>query len=138
MIILDTNVISEFMRPSPSEHVVQWLDGIPSTDAWTTSIVFAEIAAGVALLPHGARQRRLAEAYDSMLALFAGQVLNFDSSAATEYGRVVARRAGLGRPISIADAQIAAVGITSGAVIATRNTADFIGTGADVINPWES
>jgi predicted nucleic acid-binding protein len=137
MIILDTNVISEFMRPAPDHQVVQWLDAIAPHDVWTTSMVFAEIAAGIALLPRGARQRRLADAFDGMREIFAEQVLNFDSAAAAEYGRVVARRSRAGRPISIVDAQIAAVGIVAGGAIATRNTADFEMTEAELINPWQ-
>jgi len=137
MIILDTNVISEFMRPAPDYQVVQWLDAIAPHDVWTTSIVFAEIAAGIALLPRGARQRRLADAFDGMREMFAEQVLNFDSAAAAEYGRVIARRSRAGRPISVVNAQIAAVGIVAGGAIATRNTSDFEMTEAELVNPWQ-
>ena len=137
MIILDTNVISEFMRPDPDQQVVQWLDAVPPHEVWTTSIVFAEIAAGIALLPRGARQRRLADAFDGMREMFAEQVLNFDSAAAAEYGRVIARRSRAGRPISVVDAQIAAVGIVAGGAIATRNTSDFEMTEAELVDPWQ-
>lgn len=137
MIILDTNVISEFMRPDPDQQVVQWLDAVPPHEVWTTSIVFAEIAAGIALLPRGARQRRLADAFDGMREMFAEQVLNFDSAAAAEYGRVIARRSRAGRPISVVNAQIAAVSIVAGGAIATRNTPDFEMTEAELVNPWQ-
>lgn len=136
MIILDTNVISEFMRPAPDERVTRWLDAIAPHDVWTTSIVFAEIAAGIALLPRGVRQRRLADAFDDMREIFAGQVLSFDSAAAAEYGRVIARRSALGRPISVIDAQIAAVSIVAGGVIATRNASDFAMIDAELVDPW--
>lgn len=136
MIILDTNVISEFMRPSPDQQVVQWLDAVSPRDIWTTSIVFGEIAAGIALLPRGARQRRLADAFDGMRDMFAERVLSFDSAAAVEYGRVIARRSRIGRPISVVDAQIAAVSIVASGVIATRNTSDFEMTDAELVDPW--
>lgn len=136
MIILDTNVISEFMRPEPAEHVVRWLDAVPHHEIWTASVVVAEMAAGIALLPAGARQSRLIDAFDGMRQMFGHQVLDFDSAAAIEYGLVVARRSRLGRPISVIDAQLAAVGITAGGTIATRNTDDFTETGAELVDPW--
>lgn len=136
MIVLDTNVISEFMRPAPDERVTGWLDSIPAQEVWTASLVFAEIAAGIALLPHGARQRRLAEAFDGMRDMFGDQVLQFDTTAAVEYGRIVARRSRAGRPITILDAQIAAVTVVAGGLLATRNSADFAMTEADLIDPW--
>lgn len=138
MIILDTNVISELMRPTPDDRVIRWVDALAPSDGWTTSVTYAEIAAGIALLPRGSRQRHLAAAFDQMRALLDAHVLSFDANAASEYGGVIARRSRLGRPISVVDAQIAAIGITAGATIATRNTADFAETGADVVNPWAS
>lgn len=136
MIVLDTNVISEFMRPEPAEQVVRWLDRIEQHEIWTASVVLAEISAGIAQLPAGARQTRLAHAFDAMREMFTEQVLDFDSAAAVEYGRVVARRSRLGRPISVVDAQLAAIGIATGGTIATRNTADFTGTNVELVDPW--
>jgi len=136
MIVLDTDVLSEFMRSRPNERVREWLDGIPEREVWTTSIVIAEIAAGIALLPLGARRRVLAEEFDRMLRLFADRILVFDASAAVEYGTIVAYRARLGRPISIADAQIAAIATVNGAVLATRNVTDFDGLAVDLVDPW--
>lgn len=136
MIVLDTNVISEFMRPEPDERVKSWLDSVPPQEVWTTSITFGEIAAGIALLPHGVRQRRLADAFDGMRDMFADQVLHFDTAAAVEYGRIIARHSRAGRPISILDAQIAAVTVVAGGALATGNAADFSMTDADLIDPW--
>ncbi len=138
MIVLDTNVLSEFMRSRPSERVREWLDGIPEREVWTTTVVIAEIAAGIALLPQGARRRVLAEEFDRMLQLFADRILVFDASAAVEYGTIVAYRARLGRPISIADAQIAAIATVNGAALATRNVTDFDGLAVDLVDPWNS
>lgn len=138
MIVLDTNVVSEFMRPEPEERVVAWLDAVPDQDVWTASIVIAEIAAGIALLPNGSRRRRLADALDAMRDLFADRILTFDTMAALEYGAIIARRSRMGRPISIADGQIAATAAVNGGVLATRNTSDFAGLDIETIDPWNS
>ena len=136
MIVVDTNVLSEFMRPAPDTNVLRWMDRTRRTELWTTSIVIAELAAGVAALPQGRRRSLLGEALDLMLEKFGDRVLRFGVGAAFEYGRIVALRAQLGRPIGTADAQIAAVSRRAGARIATRNTSDFDGLGVELVNPW--
>lgn len=136
MIVLDTNVLSEFMRPQPEERVVAWLDSCPDRDLWTTSVVLGEIAAGIALLPLGSRRNGLADALDTMREMFADRILPFDAVAALEYGAVIARRSRMGRPIAIADAQIAATVIANGGALATRNVADFAGLDLETIDPW--
>lgn len=138
MIVLDTNVLSEFFRPSPDAVVRLWLDAQRRTDLWTTSIVIAELASGVAALPEGRRRLVLQDALDVMLEGFDGRVLSFGVGAAIEYGRIVALRTRIGRPISIADAQIAAVSALAGATLATRNVRDFEGVGVDLVDPWSA
>lgn len=138
MIILDTNVVSELMRASPSQAVLDWIAGQPMADLFTTTITQAEILFGVALLADGRRRAGLAQAAGQMFAEdFAGRVLAFDASAAQAFAPIAAARRRAGRPIAAFDAQIAAIAFASGAVLATRNVADFEGCGVVVVNPWE-
>lgn len=136
MIILDTNVVSEFMRSEPHPGVIAWADSIPRGELWITTITVAELAAGVALLPTGARKLQLGEDLQQMLNAFDGRVLAFTTGAAPHYGGVVAARTRIGRPVSVPDAEIAAIAIEAGAAVATRNTLDFEGVGIDLIDPW--
>lgn len=138
MILLDTNVLSEFMRPQPSAQVVAWLDEQPAETVWVSAISRAEIELGLALMPKGKRQMALAQAAQAMFDEdFAGRCLPFDEVAAVRYARIVAARMQAGRPISLEDAQIAAIALAHGMVLATRNTADFERIeGLDLVNPW--
>jgi predicted nucleic acid-binding protein len=138
MILLDTNVLSEFMRPVPAPQVVRWLDAQPADQVWVSAITRAEIELGVAQLPDGQRKLGLQMAANAMFAEeIAGHCLPFDESAATNYASIVALRTRFGRPFSVEDAQIAAVALTHGAVLATRNTGDFESIeGLSVVNPW--
>lgn len=137
-VLLDTNVLSEFMRPAPSPAVVRWLDEQASHDIWICAISRAEIELGVALLPHGKRQQGLARAASAMFDEdFAGHCLAFDEAAASRYVGIVAARTQAGRPVSVEDAQIAAIALAHGLVLATRNIRDFLGIdGLVVVNPW--
>ncbi|MGD9537568.1 MAG: type II toxin-antitoxin system VapC family toxin [Alphaproteobacteria bacterium] len=137
MILLDTNVLSELMRPVPSAAVESWMSGQPVAGIFISAITEAELRYGLALLPDGQRQRRLVAQAEAMLAEdFAGRVLPFDSPAAAAYARIAATRRLSGRPIAQADAQIAAIAASRGASLATRNTADFVDCGIDVVDPW--
>lgn len=138
MIVLDTNVVSEFMRPQPNASVLAWLDSIPRSEIWTTSITVAELAAGIAVLPAGQRRTRLEKGFTQSLRGFDDRILGFTTVAALRYGSVISTRARLGRPISIADAQITAITLESGGTLATRNTKDFDGTELIVIDPWDT
>jgi toxin FitB len=137
MILLDTNVLSELMRPVPSAAVESWMSDQPVAGIFISAITEAELRYGLALLPDGQRQRRLVAQAEAMLAEdFAGRVLPFDSPAASAYARIAAARRLVGRPISQADAQIAAVAASRGASLATRNVADFVDCGVEVVDPW--
>ncbi len=135
MIILDTNVISELTRPVPDARVVSWVDA--QDDLMVTATTVAELLYGVARLPAGARKAKLADAIRDLTDVrLKDKVLGFDRAAASHYAQIAADRDAAGRPISIADAQIAAVCREGGASLATRNTRDFDGVGIALINPW--
>jgi predicted nucleic acid-binding protein len=139
MILLDTNVLSEFMRPAPAAQVVGWLDAQPSEQVWVCAVTLAEIELGFALLPDGQRKQGLRMAAKTMFAEdFAGRCLPFDERAAACYASIVAVRTQLGRQISIEDAQIAAIALVHGLCLATRNERDFeLIDGLSVTNPWQ-
>lgn len=137
MIVLDTNVLSEAIKPEPADTVLRWLSTQPPARLFTTSITEAEILYGLALLPKGGRRDSLEEAARLMFAEdFAGRVLPFDSAAAREFSEIASARRKLGRPITQFDAQIAAIARSRGAAVATRNTVDFEMCGIAVVNPW--
>lgn len=138
MILLDTNVLSEFMRPTPAPQVVTWLDAQNVDHVWVSAISRAEIELGIALLPDGQRKLGLQMAASAMFREdFAEHCLPFDESAATAYAGIVALRTRLGRPVSVEDVQIAAIALARGLVLATRNTRDFeLIEGLSVVNPW--
>ncbi|MFS0893184.1 type II toxin-antitoxin system VapC family toxin [Microbacterium sp. 179-I 3D3 NHS] len=137
MIVLDTNVISEVFRSAPDEHVVAWLEGLTG-DVAITAVTLAELLAGVGRLPDGRRRDELSARIHAAIAPFRGSdsILAFDDAAAARYPHVVIGREAAGRPISTADAQIAAICLTRDAICATRNVRDFAHTGVDVLDPW--
>lgn len=138
MIILDTNVLSELMKPKPAAQVVDWIAAQPAAGLYTTSITQAEILHGLMLLPPGRRRRALEAAASSMFAEdFGGRILGFGTEAAPPYARIASDRRRAGRPISHFDAQIAAIAGSTGAGIATRNVADFDGCGVTLVDPWK-
>jgi len=138
MWLLDTNVVSECMRAQPAAQVLAWLDTLDERQVWISAVTSAEIALGLALLPSGKRKTALQEAAQAMLEEdFAGRCLSFDAEAAKHYGDIVAQRTGLGRPISVEDAQIAAIARSRGLRLATRNVKDFEQIDSlSLINPW--
>ncbi|MFO0181808.1 MAG: type II toxin-antitoxin system VapC family toxin [Alphaproteobacteria bacterium] len=137
MILLDTHVVSELMRPAPSEAVLAWFAAQDAADLYLSAIGEAELRRGAAMLPDGKRRDQLMATIDAMITEdFAGRILPFDSNAAQAFVLVFLERRAAGRPISFADGQIAATARAQGAAIATRNTADFAGCGLAVIDPW--
>ena len=138
MVVLDTNVLSEMLRPEPDRSVWRWLERQPFDVLFTTTVCEAEILFGAALMPAGRRRRAFEEI---ARALFqddlSGRILPFDSDAAREYAVIAAARRTKGRPIAEFDAQIAAIARSRGAALATRNIADFRDCGIDLIDPWK-
>ena len=126
------------MRPRPSANVVAWMDEQPADEVYTSAISRAEIGVGLLLMPPGKRQEALSQAAWAMFAEdFAGRCLPFDEDAAQQYARIVSARTRSGRPISVEDAQIAAIALAHRMPLATRNTTDFEGIdGLEVVNPW--
>ncbi|MGK2959589.1 MAG: type II toxin-antitoxin system VapC family toxin [Acidimicrobiales bacterium] len=137
MIILDTNVVSELMRPEPSAVVKHWLLARPGRELYTTAISLAEVLYGIEKLPDGRRKDLLRSTANDVFDAFEDHVLAFDVDAAEEYARLVDTRQRLGRPIDGFDAQIASICRTHLAPLATRNVKDFQQTGIDIIDPWK-
>ena len=139
MIILDTNVISELTRPAPDSGVIAWLDWLPTEETAITAITAAELRYGVRRMPDGRRKTELSEAVNALITTdFRDRVEPFDVLAADQYADVVTAREHAGKPIGISDAQIAAICRALNAMLATRNTSDFTGTGVNLINPWKA
>jgi predicted nucleic acid-binding protein len=139
MIVLDTNVLSELLRPAPEAGVLAWLTDQPRGSVFTTTVTQGEILYGIRLLPDGKRRRGPWDAAQAIFnEEFSERLLSFDADAASAYAEIVASRRAAGRPISQFDAMIAAMTRSRGANLATRNVKDFDDCGIDVINPWES
>ncbi len=138
MIVLDTNVISEPLKPRPNQAVVRWLDAQYPETLYLTATSLAELLCGIAFLPSGRRKKGLATAMEELLTrLFEDRILAFDREAATAYASLVSHAMARGATISLADGQIAATAAVRGFAIATRDTAPFVAAGARVVNPWE-
>ena len=137
MIILDTNIVSEPLKPKPHRAVLEWLDRQAPATLYLTSINLAELLAGIEALPAGKRRTQLQRAMtNEVMPLFAGRVLAFDQNAAEAFARVNAGAQAAGNTIDFADGAIAAIATTHGFILATRNERDFKGTGVVVLNPW--
>lgn len=137
-IVLDTNVLSELMRPQPDQTVMHWFGERTSVVFYISAITQAEIMLGISLLPEGKRRDTLAAAANEMFSQdFAGRCLPFDATAAANYAGIVSARRNAGQAISTEDAQIAATALAHGYPIATRNTKDFLHiSGLTLLNPW--
>ena len=137
MIVLDTNVLSEEIRPSPSPNVLRWFEAQAPVSVFTTAVSQAEMLYGLELLPIGRRRSALQVAIEKVFSEeFAGRILPFDQDAARAFAKIVARRDALGRPISQFDGMIAAIALSRRAALATRNTADFRDCGLKIVDPW--
>lgn len=137
MILLDTNVISEVMRPKPSHQVVGWLRQHHTVGLALSAITIAEIGYGLAILPQGQCKQLLQQKFEQLLVEgFSGKILHFDEVSARHYADIMAQRRAIGHPMSMADGQIAAIARAHQIAVATRNTDDFEQTGIEVINPF--
>ena len=137
MIILDTNVVSEPLKPSPEPAVLDWLDHQAPETLYLTTVNLAELLAGIEALPQGRRRTELHHALTAqMMPLFEGRILVFDKKAAEAFVRINASAQAVGNPISFADGAIAAIASAQGFLLATRNVRDFKGTGVELLNPW--
>ena len=138
--MLDTNVLSELMRPRPERAVLEWFARYENAVFYVSAITQAEILLGIALLHDGKRKDSLAMAAEMMFREdFTGRSLPFDDSAAACYADIVARRRKAGYPMTTEDAQIAAIALSHGYSLATRNKKDFQYIDAlTLLNPWDS
>ena len=139
MILLDTNVVSEPLRPAPDLRVVEWIDAQPLETLFLTAITVAELRAGVALLPAGKRRAGLLQNLEKrVLPLFAGRVLPFNMACTQAYAGLMAKARTAGLAIATADGYIAAVAAANGFTVASRDTGPFEAAGAAVVNPWRA
>ena len=139
MILLDTNVVSAVMKPSPERSVVDWLNRQETVTLYLSTISLAEIGYGLQVMPHGNRRRSLEERFEKFVVKgFEHRILGFDARAARLYGEVMGHRKTLGRPMGILDGQIASIARASRFGVATRNVRDFEECGLDLINPFVS
>lgn len=139
MIVLDTNVVSELIRAAPSAAVIRWVDDQQARDLHLSAITAAELRYGVARMPRGRRRTELVGAVVALLDEdFSGRILPFDAIAATHYAELVSGRESRGRPISMADGQIAAICRAQGATLATRDITGFADTQVNLVDPWRT
>ena len=137
MVVLDTNVLSELMRPAADRAIAAWFADRATSSLYLTAVSEAELRFGIAIMPSGRRRDGLAEGLERMLRTgFGNRILPFDSRAAHAYAEIAAARRRMGRRIPEADCQIAAIARSHGMAVATRNVGDFSDTGIEVIDPW--
>lgn len=139
MIVLDTNVLSEVLKPTPSAACLGWLAAQHPSSIFTTAITQAEILYGISIMPPGKRRNGLLDAIEKMFSeQFDDRILPFDSEAAREYAPIITARRKMGRPMSQMDGMIAAIARSQDAALATRNTNDFEDCGMRLIDPWSA
>ena len=139
MILLDTNVVSEPLRPAPDARVIEWIDAQALETLFLSAITVAELRAGLELLPAGKRRAGLQESLETrVLPLFSGRVLPFDLGCTQAYAELMAKARASGLAIASADGYIAAIAAANGLTVATRDTSPFEAAGAAVINPWQA
>jgi predicted nucleic acid-binding protein len=138
MIVLDTNVVSEAMKPEPHPAVRAWLNDQAAETLYLSSVTLAELLFGIGALPTGKRKDMLARTLDGLMGLFRDRVLPFDTDAARRYAELaVAAKAG-GRGFPTPDGYIAAIAASRGFIVASRDTAPYEAAGVSVINPWKT
>ncbi len=138
MIVIDTNILSEMMRPSPSIRALGWLNEQDTSTLYLTSITLGEIEYGLQILPSGNRRQTLHARFEEFITkAFKSRILQFDAKVTRTYGTIMANQRALGRPMSVCDGQIAAITKTNNFKLATRNTKDFEDCDIDLINPFD-
>ena len=137
MIVLDTNVVSEAMKPEPHPSVRAWLNDQAAETLYLCSVTLAELLFGMAALPAGKRKAMLAQALDGLMGLFRDRVLPFDIDAARCYAELAVTAQTAGRGFPIPDGYIAAIAASRGFIVASRDTAPYDAAGISVINPWK-
>mgnify|MGYP000860383884 FL=1 len=138
MILLDTNVVSEAMKPAPDDTVRVWLDEQAAETLFLSSVTIAELMFGIGALPDGKRKDRLTEALDGVMELFADRVLPFDVGAARQYAELAVKARAAGKGFPTPDGYIAAIAASKGFAVATRDTSAFDAAGVEVIDPWRA
>lgn len=136
MILLDTNVVSEAMKPEPHAAVRDWLDAQAAETLFISSVTIAELMFGIGALPHGKRKDKLTAALDGVLELFADRILSFDTEAARRYADLAIEARAAGKGFSTPDGYIATIAAARGFAVASRDTSAFMAAGLRVIDPW--
>ncbi len=136
MIVLDTSVVSEAMRPQPDVKVLAWLNEQAAETLYISSVTLAELLFGIAALPDGRRKTQLARTLDGVMGLFEGRILPFDAQAARHYAELAVRARNSRRGFPTPDGYIAAIAASRGFLVASRDAAPFEAAGMTVINPW--
>jgi predicted nucleic acid-binding protein len=136
--LIDTNVISEILRPLPDAQVAAWSQHISKEHLFLSVVSFGEIRKGITIMPVGARRSQLEAAIDSLIpSWFAGRILPVSQAIAERWGVLEGRRQLMGRPLHVPDAQIAATALEHGLTLVTRNGKDFVGLDVTILNPWK-
>jgi predicted nucleic acid-binding protein len=138
MVVLDTNVVSEAMKPSADPAVAAWLNEQVAETVYLSSATLAELLYGIASLPNGRRKEALAATLDGLLELFGQRVLPFDAEAARSYAEIAMRARAAGKGLPLPDGYIAATAAAHGFAVATRDIGPFKAAGIFVINPWDA
>jgi len=137
MIVLDTNVVSEAMKPEPHTAVRAWLNDQAAETLYLSSVTLAELLFGIAALPAGKRKDMLAQALDGLMGLFRDRVLPFDTDAARRYAELAVTAKTNGRGFPTPDGYIAAIAASRNFIVASRDTAPYEAAGISVIDPWK-
>ena len=136
MILLDTNVVSEAMKPEPAAAVRAWLDAQAAATLYLSSVTIAELMFGIGALPNGRRKDKLTAALDGVMELFADRILPFDARAARRYAELAVRARAAGKGFPTPDGYIAAIAAAHDFAVASRDTSAFTAAGLVVIDPW--
>jgi predicted nucleic acid-binding protein len=138
MILLDTNVVSEAMKPAPDDTVRAWLDEQAAETLYLSSVTIAELMFGIGALPKGKRKDKLADALDGVMKVFADRILPFDVEAARRYADLAVKARTVGKGFPTPDGYIAAIAASKGFAVATRDASAFLAAGVEVIDPWKA